>query len=655
MRVLIVTHFLGQSYAHGQERVIARLSTELLRQGDDVALVTTWDQPAPRSSPRPVRLVPGVTVFRLSHVPRDPLGLPLDSSTSNSELDQILDDWRPDIVHITLLYGLDPAIVGHIQRRGTPVVLDFHSHELGCPRLTLRTTAGDLCAGPDGGRACVATCFAELPDAAARITARARAIRDAVAAADVRTASSPYLARWIHETCDVSEPRTVSPPIAPPRPGLPVELRPTPATRGRLNLAQIGEVLAYKGADIAVEAVAGATLGSTQLTILGPVHDRSFETAMRIRAAEAGDLELRITGAFEPGELSLLLSDVDVLVIPSQFPETYSLAAREAWSRGVPVLASRLGALAEAVREGENGFTFQHDDPRELGRLLERVVHESGLLARLRDGAARTPVVTPPQYAAAFGEIYREVLGVELVSYTHALTGGRSAPLGVARSAATTAGTQRWRYRRDRSEYSEVFTDIYARDLWRLGGESSSGPGGQREQTQGLRLELPRLLSRLGIRSILDVGCGDFNWMRETELGVDVYIGVDIVFGILLANRLRYGGPRKRFLLRDVMRDPLPRADLVLCRDVLIHFPDDDLVTALNAIISSGARYLLASTFIHRDENKPIGLGDWRPVNLELPPLSLPPPLEALVETPRETGYDDKRLGLWDLREFRGG
>jgi SAM-dependent methyltransferase len=278
-------------------------------------------------------------------------------------------------------------------------------------------------------------------------------------------------------------------------------------------------------------------------------------------------------------------------------------------------------------------------------------------LGKLREGAAKTPYVTPPQYAAAFREVYAQALGAPAA----ASTGPRAArqpdrPSGADLGAAAGNADFRWAPRRsDRRDHGEVFSDIYARDLWRLGGESSSGPGSRREHTQRLRIELPRLLSRLGIRRLLDIGCGDFNWMRETQLGVDLYIGVDVVFDVVLANRLRYGSARRRFLLRDITRDPLPRADLVLCRDVLIHFPNDDLVTALQAIIASGSRYLLAGTYTGRAQNKPIVLGDWRPVNLQLAPLSLPPPIEALVETPAEEGYDDKRLALWDLRELRSG
>jgi hypothetical protein len=103
------------------------------------------------------------------------------------------------------------------------------------------------------------------------------------------------------------------------------------------------------------------------------------------------------------------------------------------------------------------------------------------------------------------------------------------------------------------------------------------------------------------------------------------------------------------------MRHPLPAADLVICRDVLIHFPDEDLVTAFQAILACGARYLLTSTFVERTRNEPIELGDWRPVNLELAPLSLPPPIDAILETPDVPGYEDKRLALWDLELVRAG
>ncbi|MFZ0040366.1 MAG: glycosyltransferase [Solirubrobacteraceae bacterium] len=654
MRVLIVTHYLGDAFPHGLEQVITRLSTELRKVGDDVATVTTREPGTRREvAAAPKRSRFGMTVFPIAGGPLDPLGLPETERETERQLDQVLDEWRPDIVHFTLLHGLHPNVARHVQRRGTPVLVDVHSYEAGCPRLLLRKDTGESCAGPNGGRECAATCFAGLPDALPRLTARARGFEEAVREADAVTACSPFVARWLHDTCGLPEPQVVSPPIAPPPPQLPLELRETPVTRGRLNLAMIGPVGTAKGIGVAVEAIAGAGLASTQLLVLGPVIDSELASAMRQCAARVAGFELVLAGSFEPAALSLLLSDVDLLIVASQGPEKYSLAAREAWSRGIPVIASRLGALTEAIREGENGLTFSHDDPSALGEALKHVAERPALLRHMRQGSLATPYVVPGEYAATIRQVYATVVDRGRSAGSDDSVVDATGP--VVSPPRSTKRARGWARQREvgTSSHRAVFTDIYERELWRVGGESSSGPGSQREHTTQLQHELPELLARLGVHRLLDIGCGDFNWMRDVELGTDLYVGVDVVFDVVLNNRLEYGNSRRHFLQRDVTRDPLPQADLVLCRDVLIHFPDDDLVTAMQAIIGSGARYLMAGTFVDRRENRPIALGDWRPVNLRLPPLSMPPPLDWLVETPPESGYDDKRLAVWDLTELR--
>jgi hypothetical protein len=113
----------------------------------------------------------------------------------------------------------------------------------------------------------------------------------------------------------------------------------------------------------------------------------------------------------------------------------------------------------------------------------------------------------------------------------------------------------------------------------------------------------------------------------------------------------RYAGPGRRFLQADITRDELPRADFVLCRDVLVHFPDDDVELALAAFRRTGARWLLVTTFTARERNDPIELGSWRALNLEAPPFGFPPPVRTLDDIPivdRHLGLD-KRLGLWNL------
>ena len=86
----------------------------------------------------------------------------------------------------------------------------------------------------------------------------------------------------------------------------------------------------------------------------------------------------------------------------------------------------------------------------------------------------------------------------------------------------------------------EIFTEIYQKNDWKS-KESRSGPGSTMAYTEILRKELPILFKELGIKKILDVPCGDFNWMRELDLSIlDHYLGIDIVFDLIQKNKKLY-------------------------------------------------------------------------------------------------------------------
>lgn len=194
-----------------------------------------------------------------------------------------------------------------------------------------------------------------------------------------------------------------------------------------------------------------------------------------------------------------------------------------------------------------------------------------------------------------------------------------------------------------------VFTRIYSKNGW--GSEESvSGKGSTLRETRVAREVLPALVARYGVRTLLDIPCGDCNWMREINFCGTTYIGADIVADLIDRTRATYEGPNRSFLHLDIVRDPLPVADLVLCRDCMIHLSNGDVLAALRNIRRSGSRYLLATTYTARPGNPDIVTGDWRPINLQLPPFALPPPLELISEEwDWADGYHaDKCLALWD-------
>ncbi len=199
-----------------------------------------------------------------------------------------------------------------------------------------------------------------------------------------------------------------------------------------------------------------------------------------------------------------------------------------------------------------------------------------------------------------------------------------------------------------------MFSNIYESRAWG-DGETVSGPGSTLEYTAAFRDDLAKLLRELGTRTLLDIPCGDFNWMREVVRGIERrfegYIGADVVAELIERNRLRHADPARTFLHLDITAGPLPRADVLFCRDCLVHFSLEDVHAALRRIRESGSTWLITTTFTGPRENEDIPTGYWRPLNLERPPFNFPPPLRLIDEKCQrgDGAYADKHLGLWEI------
>ena len=102
------------------------------------------------------------------------------------------------------------------------------------------------------------------------------------------------------------------------------------------------------------------------------------------------------------------------------------------------------------------------------------------------------------------------------------------------------------------------------------------------------------------------------------------------------------------------MRDHLPKADILFCRDCLVHLSNEDIAKSIQNIRQSDITYLLTTTFTQCDENHDIVTGDWRIINLEKPPFNFPKPMSLINEkcTEGDGTYADKSLGLWKISDI---
>lgn len=212
--------------------------------------------------------------------------------------------------------------------------------------------------------------------------------------------------------------------------------------------------------------------------------------------------------------------------------------------------------------------------------------------------------------------------------------------------------TDRLSYNRRRRKLEEIggteerFTNIFEKNKWK-DAESRSGAGSSMDATSLIRESIPELVEELGVTRFLDAPCGDYHWFRAVRRGPDVkYIGGDIVKALIASNEQSYADERTEFIYLNIIKDPLPAADLWLCRDCLIHLSYDDIDKVLANFLNSDIKYLLATTHGEVRENIDIPTGHCRMINLELEPFRFSAPIRYLDDNDHDgTG---KRLGLWE-------
>ena len=195
----------------------------------------------------------------------------------------------------------------------------------------------------------------------------------------------------------------------------------------------------------------------------------------------------------------------------------------------------------------------------------------------------------------------------------------------------------------------QIFAKAYDEPLWGS-AESRSGEGSELGATASLREYLPELFRRLNIKTFLDAPCGDWNWMRLVDLTTVDYVGADVVPNVIANNQAKFSRPGVRFVVADLTKDDLPRADLVMCRDCWIHLSFQDIAAVLENIRRSGATWLLVSNSPHvtSNHNKFTGL-DWRHLNLRQAPFHFPSPLGALKD---HYPHEPFEITLWKIADL---
>lgn len=420
MRVLLAVHGFPPTHFAGAERLAERIALWMVSQGHQVEVFTLENLSDPnthltRSEER------GFVVHRLHYDLKagDHFQNRYDDPRVGAAFQGVLKQNTFDVVHVVSGYLLGGQVIMAAKAAGIPVALTLTEYWFMCERLNLLHRDNQMCVGPDSDDKCVRCLLQDqvgyrtlqdlipalsnlywnvIPgtnimrgwqDAFAR---RRKTLKAVLAAVDVVISPSRFLIDKFSEyrydmRGAVHIPHGLKPPAAPIQ-------RAAPTNGTQLRIGYLGQIKSHKGVDMLIDAAlpmlaAGAPIA---VDLWGSSHGgEAYGEALQARTRDFPAIHWR--GSFQGAQVWDVLSSIDVLVVPSRWYENSPTVIQEAFTAGIPVIATRLGGMKEKIQHEQDGLLFEKNDAGDLRRQLQRLLDEPDLLARLRQGIPPVPTV----------------------------------------------------------------------------------------------------------------------------------------------------------------------------------------------------------------------------------------------------------------------
>ena len=443
MRVLIATHFFAADQVGGTEVLTLGLARQLQAAGHDVAVICADDwETAPDSQVRiSDDMVQDIPVRRLHFnwmKAPDVFRYLYDNPAAEELTAAYIDEFQPDILHVTSCYSLSGSIVSAARSRGVPVVLTATDFWFVCGRNTLLRSDQTLCCGPVTAWDCTQCMLAGtkifrlssrlLPERVAKagfgalgrrsFVTRRRGLRGMHGNWDERSAT---LRRFLNEVdlivtaSEYVHQRLIAF-------GAPAERIVTSAygldsswaagysrktSSPVVRFGFIGQAIPMKGVHILLRAVAAVDRSvDFTLKVYGNL-DKDQEYGARLRAIAGEDPRIQFCGTFPNEDMGRILTSIDVLVVPSLWYD-FPLVIPSAFATHTPVIATDLPGMNEMVEDGASGFLFERGNWRQLAAILRRLAMQPEMATCL---AAGVPAVkSDRQMVAEYVEHYRSLL-----------------------------------------------------------------------------------------------------------------------------------------------------------------------------------------------------------------------------------------------------
>ncbi len=317
---------------------------------------------------------------------------------SHKEVSALIAEFSPHVIHVhNTLPLISPSVYWAAHRARVPVVQTLHNFRLQCPQAML-LRAGSVCeecVGRLPWRAVAHRCYR---GSAAQSAAIASMLVLHRAIGTWRDRVTRYIA--LNDFCRERF-------VAGGLPARRVVVKPNfvragaPPDGPREGLLFVGRLSAEKGIETLAAALARSPDLSVRVAGDGPA-------AGRLREVPNAEL----LGALPVAAVMQLMERAGALVLPSVWYENFPRTIVEAFAKGLPVIASRLGAMAELIEDGRTGLLFEPADPEDLAARMRWAVAHPQQMREMGERARRTYLerYTPEANMRRLDEIYREAI-----------------------------------------------------------------------------------------------------------------------------------------------------------------------------------------------------------------------------------------------------
>lgn len=170
--------------------------------------------------------------------------------------------------------------------------------------------------------------------------------------------------------------------------------------------------------------------------------------------------------------------------------------------------------------------------------------------------------------------------------------------------------------------HQHIFDDIYKNELWGQG--AGSGGGSSPEITVGYRKMLTEFLKEKKVKTVADFGCGDWQFSKYIDWSGIKYDGFDCVPHIVDKDNRDYSSETVKFALTDTVDDIKGKYDLLIVKDVLIHWTNEEIVEFFKKLKGSKRfKHILITVNDGGEVNKNIRTGEYHSLDLNAAPFNI--------------------------------